>query len=122
MKRKIYMHPSVKPRLNECLAYLDSSLIIPVKDKEKIKKQILKTYDKEDELGESFSLDKKSFCIFMAILNEVEAGNKTKYGDYGFLYEYWNCMNNEKILNKIRYWLLKKNIKIFLLFTKNKKD
>lgn len=113
------MHTSVKPRLNECLAYLDSSLIIPEKNKEKIKKQILKTYDKNNVLGETFSLDKKSYCIFMAILNEVEAGNKTKYGDYELLYEYWNCMNSKKISNRFRCWLFNKNRKLYFIIYKN---
>lgn len=117
MKRKIFMKPSVKPILNECLAYMDSCLIIPVKDKENIKKQILKTYDKKDNLGESFYLNKKSFCIFNAILNEVQSGKK--YGEYGFIYEYWNLMNSEKISSRFRCWLLNKNRKLYFIIYKN---
>lgn len=78
-----------KKYFSDIMKYINDSNVIPSRIKESLKEDILKTYTKDEPLGERFTTSKENAAVFNAAFNEVTTINQG-FGDYGFIYEYYN--------------------------------
>lgn len=75
-----------KKYFSEIMKYINDSNVIPSRIKESLKEDILKTYTKDQPLGERFTTAKENAAVFNAAFNEVTTVNQG-FGDYGFICE-----------------------------------
>ena len=72
-----------KKYFSDIMKYINDSNVIPSRIKESLKEDILKTYTKDQPLGERFTTSKENAAVFNAAFNEVTTVNQG-FGDYGF--------------------------------------